>query len=112
LSFEDWQWLAPACSYGSPRSGGRFSFRKDFNCPQLWPWEGPFAHPTQRLPQHPAVAAERREEKRRYPLWREMHKREAEMVAHTIWLSAPQWRIAWHAMLHASAIQAGRSATV
>jgi hypothetical protein len=40
-------------------------FRRKWEPPQLQPWEGPFADPTQRLPQHPKVAAERREAKRR-----------------------------------------------
>jgi hypothetical protein len=40
-------------------------------------WERPFPDPTQRLPQHRRVAAERREEKRRYRLWRAIRAREA-----------------------------------
>jgi hypothetical protein len=44
---------------------------------RLEPWEGPFSDPTQRLPQHPEVAAERREAARRYRLRRELREREA-----------------------------------
>jgi hypothetical protein len=43
----------------------------------LKPWERSFPDPTQRLPQHRRVAAERREEKRRYRLWRAIRAREA-----------------------------------
>jgi hypothetical protein len=45
--------------------------------PEIEPWEGPFFDPTHRLPQHPIVAAERREAKRRYRLRSEMREREA-----------------------------------
>jgi hypothetical protein len=48
---------------------------------ELEPWEGPFFDPTRRLPQHPEVAAERREAARRYRLRREIREREAGMVA-------------------------------
>src|SRR5262249_39611042 len=34
-------------------------FRRKWEPPPLQPWEGPFADPTQRVPQHPQVAAER-----------------------------------------------------
>jgi hypothetical protein len=34
-------------------------FRCEWKPSRLEPWEGPFADPTQRLPQHPVVAAER-----------------------------------------------------
>ena len=34
-------------------------FRRKWKPPRLKPWEGPFLDPTQRLPQHPGVAAER-----------------------------------------------------
>jgi hypothetical protein len=43
-------------------------------------WEGPFAHVT-RLPQHPVVAAERREEKQRYRLRKEIREKEAARLA-------------------------------
>jgi hypothetical protein len=56
-------------------------FRRKWEPPQLQPWEGPFADPTQRLPQHPKVAAERREAKRCYRLRREMREREAAELA-------------------------------
>jgi hypothetical protein len=35
-------------------------FRRRWKPPRLKPWEGPFADPAQRLPQHPQVAAELR----------------------------------------------------
>jgi hypothetical protein len=57
------------------RSGA--SFRRKYKPPKLKPWEGPFADPTQRLPQHPSVAKERREEKRRYRLRKQIRAREA-----------------------------------
>jgi hypothetical protein len=50
-------------------------FRREWKPPQLQPWEGPFADPTERLPQHPGVAAEWREAKRRYRLRRAMRTR-------------------------------------
>jgi hypothetical protein len=59
------------------RSGVPFRCRRE--PPRLEPWEGPFPDPTQRLPQHPEVAAERREVARRYRLRREMREREAEL---------------------------------
>jgi hypothetical protein len=40
-------------------------FRCKWNPAQLQAWEGPFPDPMQRLSQHPQVAAERREAKRR-----------------------------------------------
>jgi hypothetical protein len=46
-------------------------FRRTWKPPRLKPWEGPFADPTQRLPQAPDVAARRRDARRR---WRE-HQR-------------------------------------
>jgi hypothetical protein len=46
-------------------------FRHKWKPSRLKPWEGPFAAPTQRLPQHPKVAGERREAKR---LWRERQR--------------------------------------
>jgi hypothetical protein len=52
-------------------------FRRKWKPPQPEPWEGPFADPTQRLPQHPIVAAQKREEKRRYRLRKEIREREA-----------------------------------
>jgi hypothetical protein len=56
-------------------------FRRKLEPPQLQPWEGPFADPTQRLPQHPKVAAERREAKRRYRLRQAMRACEAAQLA-------------------------------
>ena len=56
-------------------------FRRKWQPPQLALWEGPFADPAQRLPQHPGVAAERREEKRRYRLRQAMRAREAATLA-------------------------------
>ncbi len=43
-------------------------FRREWQPPQLEAWEGPFADPHQRLPQHPQVAAERSAARKR---WRE-----------------------------------------
>ena len=40
-------------------------FRRHWKPPRLQPWEGPFADPTQRLPQAPDVAARRRAARRR-----------------------------------------------
>jgi hypothetical protein len=48
---------------------------------QLERWEGPFADPYKRLPQHPAVARERAEAQQRYRLRREMREREAALRA-------------------------------
>jgi hypothetical protein len=41
-------------------------FRRHWKPPRLKPWEGPFADPTQRLPQAPDVAARRRAARRRW----------------------------------------------
>ena len=41
-------------------------FRRQWKPPRLEPWEGPFADPTQRLPQAPDVAARRRAARRRW----------------------------------------------
>jgi hypothetical protein len=41
-------------------------FRRQWKPPRLKPWEGPFADPTQRLPQAPEVAARRRVARRRW----------------------------------------------
>ncbi len=41
-------------------------FRRQWKPPRLKPWEGPFADPTQRLPQAPDVAARRRAARRRW----------------------------------------------
>ena len=41
-------------------------FRRRWRPPSLRPWEGPFADPTQRLPQAPDVAARRRAARRRW----------------------------------------------
>jgi hypothetical protein len=51
------------------------AFRRKWQPPQLKPWEGPFADPTQRLPQEPRVAAERAAARKR---WR---KRQRAQVA-------------------------------
>jgi hypothetical protein len=51
------------------------AFRRKWKPPQLKPWEGPFADPTQRLPQEPRVAAERAAARKR---WR---KRQRAQVA-------------------------------
>ena len=40
-------------------------FRRRWRPPRLKPWEGPFADPTQRLPQAPDVAVRQREARRR-----------------------------------------------
>jgi hypothetical protein len=56
-------------------------FRRKWEPPQLLPWEGPFTDPTRRLPQHPNVAAERREAKRRYRLRWAMRARKAAKLA-------------------------------
>jgi hypothetical protein len=56
-------------------------FRRKWKPPPLKSWEGPFADPTQRLPQHPVVAAQKREEKRRYRLPEAMRQREAALAA-------------------------------
>jgi hypothetical protein len=55
-------------------------FRKAWTLPALEEWEGPFRE-ISRLPVHPLVAAERREEKRRYRLRKEMREREAAQLA-------------------------------
>ena len=47
-------------------------FRRRWKPPRLKPWEGPFADPTQQLPQAPDVAAQRRAARRR---WRESQQR-------------------------------------
>jgi hypothetical protein len=56
-------------------------FRRKWRPPRLEPWEGPFSDPTRRLPQHPEVAAERREAARRHRLRKELREREAATVA-------------------------------
>jgi hypothetical protein len=54
-------------------------FRRHWKPPHLKPWEGPFADPTQRLPQAPDVAARRRSARRR---WRARQRvREAAKLA-------------------------------
>jgi hypothetical protein len=45
-------------------------FRRQWKPPRLQPWEGPFADPTQRLPQAPDVAAQRRAANKRWRLRR------------------------------------------
>jgi hypothetical protein len=61
----------------------RVPFSKTWTPPALEEWAGPFDFddPTRRLPQHPVVAAERREEKRRYRLRKEIREREAAQPA-------------------------------
>jgi hypothetical protein len=57
------------------------TFRRKWKPPRLKPWEGPFADPTQRLPQAPEVAAERQAARQRWRLRaraREMAKLAAE----------------------------------
>jgi hypothetical protein len=46
-------------------------FRRQWKPPRLKPWEGPFADPTQRLPQEPRVAAQRAAARKR---WRERQR--------------------------------------
>jgi hypothetical protein len=46
-------------------------FRRPWKPPRLKPWEGPFADPTQQLPQAPDVAAQRRAARQR---WRERQR--------------------------------------
>src|SRR6516165_2410471 len=46
-------------------------FRRQWKPPRLKPWEGPFADPTQRLPQAPDVAARRRAARQQ---WRERQR--------------------------------------
>ena len=41
-------------------------FREQWEAPRLAAWEGPFEDPSQRLPQHPEVAAQSREANVRY----------------------------------------------
>jgi hypothetical protein len=54
-------------------------FRRRWKPPRLKPFEGPFADPMQRLPQHPRVAAERAAARKR---WRERQRaRQAAMLA-------------------------------
>ena len=50
-------------------------FRRRWKPPRLKPWEGPFADPTQQLPQAPDVAARRRAARRR---WRARRQRARE----------------------------------
>ena len=44
------------------------TFRRKWKLPKLKAWEGPFADPTQRLPQAPEVAAERAAARKRWRL--------------------------------------------
>jgi hypothetical protein len=53
-------------------------FRRKWKLPRLKPWEGPFADPTQRLPQAPDVAA-RRAVARKW--WRLRHANRARETA-------------------------------
>ena len=54
-------------------------FRRAWKPPRLKPWEGPFADPTQRLPQAPDVAAQRRAARRR---WRARRRARAAAARH------------------------------
>jgi hypothetical protein len=56
-------------------------FKRRWEPPRLQPWEGPFSNLSRRLPQEPGVAAERREEKRRYQLRRAMRASKAAKLA-------------------------------
>jgi hypothetical protein len=56
-------------------------FRREYTPQPLKPYEGPFLDPTQRLPQYPEVAAERREAARRYRRRKEIREREAAELA-------------------------------
>jgi len=56
-------------------------FRRKWKPPRLEEWEGPFSDPTQRLPQHPLVTIEWREEKRRCRLRKQIREREAARLA-------------------------------
>ena len=56
-------------------------FRRKWKPPQLKPWEGPFADPTQRLPQAPEVAAERAAARKRGRLRQANHAQEAGKLA-------------------------------
>ena len=67
----DWYLVksAPAALEALRRSN--VPFRRRWKPPQLAPWEGPFANPHRRLPQHPDVAAQRRAAQR---AWRERQR--------------------------------------
>jgi hypothetical protein len=52
-------------------------FRRKWKPPRLKPWEGPFADPTQRLPQAPEVAAERAAARNRWRLRQANRARES-----------------------------------
>jgi hypothetical protein len=68
----DW-WLArSACAALMALRLSGVVFRRRWKPPRLKPWEGPFADPTQRLPQAPDVAARRRAARRR---WRVRQRR-------------------------------------
>jgi hypothetical protein len=61
-------------------------FRRRWKPPRLKPWEGPFADPTQQLPEAPDVAAQRRAARQR---WR-AHQRAREAARDRLanWLPA------------------------
>jgi hypothetical protein len=62
----DW-WLArSACAALMALHLSGVDFRRAWRPPRLKPWEGPFADPTQRLPQAPDVAARRQAARRRW----------------------------------------------
>ena len=75
----DWYLVksAPAALEALRRSN--VPFRRRWEPPPLAAWEGPFADPHQRLPQHPEVAVLRRAAQR---AWRERQRaRKAEVAA-------------------------------
>jgi hypothetical protein len=59
----------------------RVPFRKPWTPPEIEDWAGPFSDISRKLPAHPAVSEERREEKRRYRLRRAMRARKATKLA-------------------------------
>ena len=56
-------------------------FRRKWKPPKLQAWEGPFPDPTQRLPQHPVVAAERAAARKRWRLRQANRARETAIAA-------------------------------
>jgi hypothetical protein len=75
-------WLM-ARSARSATTGVFFSgvpLRRKWRAPRLAAWERPIFDPTRRVPLHPIVAAERREEQRRYRLRKEMRDRQARSI--------------------------------
>lgn len=80
----------PRCDDGSASVGGGVPSRMGAAAtPTI---EGPFPDPTQRLPQHPKVAAERRESKRRYrAAERNPREREAALAQEGSLTNSNQW---------------------